>query len=497
MECNVLVDDFIHHRCRALVIGCFEGEVASDPFWQALDASLDGSLGTIIEQGEFTGKVSKSLLVHTLGRGEAERLLLVGLGKRKDATSERFRRAAGAALQTLTRAGVQCFSSVLHEAGGATPEIVQATAEGFCLGNYTFDFYKSEPLERAVCEEVTLLARDEASCLGNEAVVKDVLLVCGAVAFTRDLVMQPGNVATPAYLAERALEMSGRMGVECRVLEREEIERLGMEAFLSVAKGSRQPPRFIVLEYRGGKQDARPVVLVGKGITFDSGGISLKPRDGMERMKDDMAGGAVVLGAIQAAAALRLSVNIVGLVPTAENLPDGGAYKPGDVVRTMAGKTVEVVNTDAEGRMLLCDALYYAQRYRPYALIDVATLTGACVVALGTCATGLMGNDNSLKRALRQAGETTGERLWELPLWEEYGEFMKSDIADLKNAGGATAGTITAGWFLQQFIGKHRWAHLDIAGTAWEEKGGGHLPKGATGCGVRLLVEYLKGMAER
>ncbi|HEY6838544.1 MAG TPA: leucyl aminopeptidase [Geobacteraceae bacterium] len=493
MECKVLIDDCVHHRCRALVVGCFEGEVFSDPLLRSLDAVLAGALEAIVDQGEFGGQANKSLLVHTLGKGEAERLFLVGLGKRREATPERFRRAAGSALQALSKAGVQRFASVLHEAGDAAPEVVRATAEGFYLGNYSFDCYKSEPLERSVCEEVTFLTRDEVTCRSAEDVIRETALVCGAVAFTRDLVTHPGNVATPAYLAERALEMSGRMGVECRVLEREEIERLGMEAFLSVAKGSRQPPRFIVLEYRGGKQDARPIVLVGKGVTFDSGGISLKPRDGMERMKDDMAGGAAVLGAIQAAAGLRLPVNIVGLVPTAENLPDGGAYKPGDVVRTMAGKTVEVVNTDAEGRMLLCDALYYAQRYRPSVLIDVATLTGACVVALGTCATGLMGNDNGLKRALRQAGETTGERLWELPLWEEYGELMKSDIADLKNAGGPTAGTITAGWFLGQFVGKYRWAHLDIAGTAWEDKGGGHLPKGATGCGVRLLVEFLKG----
>lgn len=493
MECKVVVDDPVVHRCRALVVGCFEGEAASDPLVRALDASLDGSLSELIGQGEFSGKANKSLLVHTLGKVAAERLLLVGLGKRRDVKAERFRRAAGVALQTLGKSGVQRFSSVLHEAGEGKAEIVQATVEGFCLGNYTFDFYRSEPPERVLCDDVTLVARDEPSCREHEAVAREASVVCGAVAFTRDLVMQPGNVATPAYLAERAVEMSGRMGVECHVLEREEIERLGMEAFLAVAKGSRQPPRFIVLEYGGGKQGVRPVVIVGKGVTFDSGGISLKPREGMERMKDDMAGGAVVLGTIQAAAALRLPVNLVGLIPTAENLPDGGAYKPGDVVHTMSGKTVEIVNTDAEGRMLLCDALHYAQRYRPSALIDVATLTGACIVALGTCATGLMGNDPGLKRALQQAGEVAGERLWELPLWEEYGELVKSDIADLKNAGGATAGTITAGWFLQQFVGRCRWAHLDIAGTAWEEKGSGHLPKGATGCGVRLLVEYLKG----
>jgi len=260
-----------------------------------------------------------------------------------------------------------------------------------------------------------------------------------------------------------------------------------------VAKGSCQPPRFIILEYRGAAEQKRPIVLVGKGITFDSGGISLKPREGMEKMKNDMAGGAAVLGTVTAAARLGLPVNLVGLIPSAENLPGGRAYKPGDLVRAMAGKTVEIVNTDAEGRLILCDALHYAQRYRPAALIDIATLTGACVVALGTFASGLMGNDDILVRALKRAGEASGERLWELPVWDDYGELMKSDIADLKNAGGPTAGTISAGWFLKQFAGKTKWSHLDIAGTAWEEKGRPYLPKGATGVGVRLLIEYLRG----
>jgi leucyl aminopeptidase len=280
-------------------------------------------------------------------------------------------------------------------------------------------------------------------------------------------------------------------------MERDEMERNGMEALLAVAKGSCQPPRFIILEYHGGATAERPTVLVGKGITFDSGGISLKPREGMEKMKNDMAGGAAVLGTVTAAARLGLPVNLVGLIPCAENLPGGRAYKPGDLVRSMAGKTIEIVNTDAEGRLVLCDALHYAQKYRPAALIDLATLTGACVVALGTFSSGVMGNDVRLVKALQQAGEASGERLWELPLWDEYGELMKSDVADLKNAGGATAGTISAGWFLKQFAGKAKWAHLDIAGTAWEEKGRPYLPKGATGIGVRLLIEFLRKSGHR
>jgi leucyl aminopeptidase len=233
-------------------------------------------------------------------------------------------------------------------------------------------------------------------------------------------------------------------------------------------------------------------VLVGKGITFDSGGISLKPREGMEKMKSDMAGAAVVMGTLMAVASVKLPVNVVGLIPTAENLPGGGACRPGDVVKSMSGQTIEIVNTDAEGRLILCDALHHARSYKPSAIIDIATLTGACVVALGGFATGLMGNDGQLITSLKEAGEATGERVWELPLWEEYGEFMKSDIADMKNSGGSSAGTISAAWFLKSFVGDAKWAHLDIAGTAWEEKGRHYLPKGATGTGVRLLVEYLR-----
>lgn len=273
----------------------------------------------------------------------------------------------------------------------------------------------------------------------------------------------------------------------------DELEQLGMNALVAVGKGSAEPPRLIVLEYRGAGDSGRPVVLVGKGITFDSGGISIKPGAGMEEMKTDMAGGAAVLGTMEAAAGLGLGVNLVGIIPTAENMPDGKACKPGDVVTSLSGQTIEITNTDAEGRLILCDALHYAQKYRPTAMIDLATLTGACVVALGHEASGLMGNDKRLIERLKQAATRCGERVWELPLWDEYGEVMKSDIADLKNAGSRDGGCITAGWFLKQFVAKTRWAHLDIAGTAWNDKARPYVPKGASGVGVRLLIQFLRG----
>jgi leucyl aminopeptidase len=314
------------------------------------------------------------------------------------------------------------------------------------------------------------------------------------VTLSRDLVSHPGNIVTTGYLAETAHELATRHGLICKIIERDELERLGMNALLAVGKGSVEPQRLIVLEYRGAGEKVRPVVLVGKGITFDSGGISIKPGAGMEEMKTDMAGSAAVLGAISAAAGLKLPINLIGIIPTAENMPDGKAYKPGDVITSMSGTTIEITNTDAEGRLVLCDALHYALSYKPSVMIDLATLTGACVVALGHEASGLMGNEQHVVDALKKAGEVTGERVWELPVWDSYGEAMKSDIADLKNAGSRDGGSITAGWFLKQFVGNTHWAHLDIAGTAWSDKARPYCPKGATGVGVRLLIEYLKGI---
>jgi leucyl aminopeptidase len=413
-----------------------------------------------------------------------------------DLSRDRLRQAAGSAVLALRRAEVKKADSILHLAAAAGEGWLAATIEGHILGGYSFDRYKTGNESNGLVAEMTLMVTEPAvlDAFRREAIESRV--ICEAVTLARELVDQPANVATPAFLADWAKEVCGSHGIGCQVMERNEMERNGMEALLAVGKGSNQPPRFIIMEYRGADAKKRPTVLVGKGITFDSGGISLKPREGMEKMKNDMAGGAAVLGAVTAAARLGLPVNVVGLIPAAENLPGGRAYKPGDLLTSMSGKTIEIVNTDAEGRLVLCDALHYAQRFRPAALIDIATLTGACVVALGSFASGLMGNDEGLARALEKAGEASGERLWQLPLWDEYGELMKSDIADLKNAGGPAAGTISAGWFLRQFAGKSKWAHLDIAGTAWEEKGRPYLPKGATGVGVRLLIEYLRGVAK-
>jgi leucyl aminopeptidase len=327
--------------------------------------------------------------------------------------------------------------------------------------------------------------------LAERAIEKAGYIVEG-VTLARNLVNEPGNIKSPAYLASQARELAEQVGIKCEILDQDQLAALGFGALLGVAQGSTRTPKLITLEYNGGNHDAQPIVLVGKGVVFDAGGISLKPAEKMDEMKMDMAGGAVVLGVLKAAALLKLPVNLVGIVPAVENLPSGSAYRPGDILTSLSGKTIEVLNTDAEGRLILADALTYAARYRPRVVIDLATLTGACIIALGHHAAAVLGNHDGLIRQLILAGENSGEKLWQLPLWQEYATQLKSHVADMKNIGGRPAGTITAAAFLQKFADNYTWAHIDIAGTAWEEKGQPYTPKGGTGFGVRLLLDYLQ-----
>jgi leucyl aminopeptidase len=492
MKIDTCTANPLENSTPALVIGCFED--GNDDLYSACDAALDGCLGRLAASREFSGKINTTRLLHSLGRLAAERLLLVGLGKRAELDHERLRQAAGTAVQALRNARVATFSSALHLAA-PLPRALEAVTVGTILGSYAFEQYKTKEMDqRFGFDGMCLLLEKGSDAEAARSLIERSEIVCRGVRLARDLVTQPGNVVTTGYLADTARELADRHGLECRIFEQSELEMLGMNALVGVGKGAAEPPRLIVLEYSGAGAKGRPVVLVGKGITFDSGGISIKPGAGMEEMKTDMAGAAAVLGTMAAAAGLKLPVNLVGIVPTAENMPDGKAYKPGDLLKSLSGTTIEITNTDAEGRLVLCDALHFAQQYQPAALIDLATLTGACVVALGHEASGLMGSDQRLIDALKGAGERCGERLWQLPLWDEYGEAMKSDIADLKNASASRdGGSITAGWFLKQFVGQTRWAHLDIAGTAWSKTARPYCPKGATGVGVRLLIEYLLG----
>ena len=358
---------------------------------------------------------------------------------------------------------------------------------------YRFLKYKTneESDRKKDIRTITIVSEDVSAVGDAQKGINIGTIISDATVMVRDMVSSPSIDMTPAIIAAKARSIAKEYGLKFHVYERGHLQKLGMGAFLGVASGSAQPPKFIVIEYRrGGKKPF--IALVGKTITFDSGGISIKPAENMDKMKDDMSGGAAVLGTLRVAAALKLPLNIVGLLPATENMPSGSAYKPGDILRTLSGKTIEIINTDAEGRLVLSDALSYACKYEPAVIVDVATLTGACTIALGHEAIGMLGSDDNLKRKIRDAGEKTGERVWELPLWEEYFDQIKSDIADMKNAGGRAAGVITAAALLSKFVEKYPWVHLDIASTAWTEKDRPYTPKGATGVGVRLLTQFLR-----
>ncbi len=493
MEIRVKVGEPERELSEALVIGVYEGEELEERVI-ALDRALAGRIKEILSAGDFKGKPNQLHILYTEGKIGAKRVLLVGLGKRADISLEKVRQVAGRALCHLRDLGITTAHFLLLGIGrsGITERLsAQAIIEGGLLGLYRFILYKTdnEDKKKETREIVILLGKGED--LGEAAVGAQVgKAIAEATNFTRDMVNQPSNDMTPTKLAEIAQDLARRHNLSCKVLDKDEIVRTGMGAFYGVSKGSQEPPKFIILEYKK-KEQMPPIILVGKSITFDSGGISIKPSEGMERMKYDMAGGAIALGVIKALAEMDLPLNVIALLPATENLPSGSALKPGDILHSLSGKTIEIISTDAEGRLALADALAYAKRYNPSAIIDIATLTRACVIALGNNAIGMMGNDDNLKLRIKEAGEATSEKVWELPLWDEYKEQIKSDVADIKNTGGQPAGVITAGMFLKEFVEGTHWVHLDIAGLAWNDKEKPYIPKGASGVGVRLLTKFL------
>ncbi len=432
---------------------------------------------------EFSGKKQEVLLVPAPEDIRPRRILFLGLGKKEALSPEQVRQAGGKALAYLRDLGMRkpAFSTILVTSLKQSPADF---VEGALLGLYQYEKYRSEKSGKKIAA-FTIIARPSRKLTQD---IRRVETLAAAVAFARDLVNAPANEMTPTGLARAATSLK-RKTLSVKVLGKKEMEKLGMGAYLAISYGSAEPPKFIVLEYRGSRKP--PVVLIGKSITFDSGGLSLKPSDNMEKMKYDMAGGAAVLGVMKAAAEMKLPVHLVGLLPATENLPGGCATRPGDVVRSLSGKTVEIVNTDAEGRLALADALAYAKRFNPAAIIDIATLTGACAITFGGEAMAMMGNDRSLLDAFRTAGEKTYERVWEMPLLEEYKEYLKSDIADMRNVGTRIGSLMASAYFLYEFAGQTPWVHLDIAGTAWVEKDRPYLPKGASGIGVRLIYAIL------
>jgi leucyl aminopeptidase len=468
-------------------------------FVQPVDAAVDGMIRRLLETEEFRGKSGELFAMPAPGL-PFRRLLLLGLGEEQKVNPATLRRAAATAVRNLMERRLRrgaLLAPTLRRVGAS--EAGQALAEGAILGSYRFDQYRTgDELPKAPEKLILVSGTPEAAAPSRQG-VRVGTIVAESTNLARDLSNEPGSVHTPAWLAGRARALGREVGLRVRVLGPQELEREKMGGILAVGRGSEHPPRLIVVEYRPSpaRRGAPTVALVGKGITFDSGGISLKSPPTMPEMKHDMSGGATVFGTLRAAALLRLPLHLVGIVAAAENMPDARAYLPGDVVHTASGKTVEVLNTDAEGRIVLADALHYAHRFEPAAIIDVATLTGACVIALGTHCSGLMGNDEALKRRAVESGDRTGERAWPLPLWDEYKEQIKGQVADLKNTGGREGSTILAGAFLSHFVGDRPWIHLDIAGTAHTTKGLPDCVPGATGVGVRLLVDLLQHWGRR
>ncbi|HUE95031.1 MAG TPA: leucyl aminopeptidase [Longimicrobiaceae bacterium] len=499
MEISVQRTRWVDHPTPLLVLPSFEGDDAASGALGELSEALEGQLRDVLARGDYRGKEGQTLVLYPRPGSQAfDRLLLVGLGKRGEVDLERIRRAGGTAAKQAAKYELDRFSIVLPGFDEIEPGAAgRAFSEGVGLGAYLFDEFKSkegpdaqkQPLTRAA-----LLEADEPRAAALEEAVRVGSALASGECFARTLGNLPGNVATPDYLAERAREFDARFGMKVTVLGPAELEKEGLRTLLAVSRGSAEEPRLIVLEHRRGR-GGPPIALVGKGLTFDSGGISIKPAAGMEEMKFDMCGGAAVLGAMHAIGELQIPIDIVAVVPAAENLLSGSAMKPGDIIRSHGGKTIEVVNTDAEGRLILADALSYVRRFEPAAVVDVATLTGSCVMALGHHASAIMGNDEGLLQEVRGAGDRVAERVWPMPMFQEYREQIKSEYADIKNSGGRPAGAITAGWFLREFVGDTPWVHLDIAGTAYGDGKLSYQTKGATGVPTRLLVEWVLSRA--
>ena len=480
-------------RSPCLVVGVYSARKLSEAASQ-IDAVAGGAIAAILRRGDHQDKTGQSLLLHHVPHLASERVLLVGCGKEKEFNEARYREATAAAVSALKNTGATEATSYLTELEVKGRDIawkLRQAVEVTEAALYRFDQLKSKKHDdsnRRALRRLILAVSKRSDLAAGENAVREGEAVAAGVKLAKDLGNLPGNICTPTYLAEQALDLAKQYSkIKTTIVDEPEMKKLGMGALLSVSRGSRQPPKLIVLEYRGRGDDSAPVALVGKGLTFDAGGISIKPAANMDEMKFDMCGGASVLGAIKAAAELKLRVNIVGVIPSSENLPDGDANKPGDIVTSMSGQTIEVLNTDAEGRLILCDALTYVARFKPAVVVDIATLTGACVIALGNHASGLMGNNDALARELLNAGKYTHDRAWQLPLWDEYQKQLDSNFADMANIGGREAGAIIGGSFLARYTRDYKWAHLDIAGTAWKSGA----DKGATGRPVALLAHFL------
>ena len=500
VEIKVEKGDLARHPAKAVIVNLFEGVGKPGGGTGAVDWALDGAIGQLIADGEIKGKKNELTLIHTLGKLPTPRVLVAGLGKQTQFSLDTVRDITGTALRRLRGAAATTVATIVHGAGIAGLEAeacAQAIAEGAIMGLYRFDRLKKPEEDQRRIDSLTLVESDESKLEALKRGVERGRILGAAANHARDMANEPSNLFTPAIMAERAQALAKDAGLACQVLDREEMEKLGMGALLGVAAGSAQPPKFIILRHRGNERNKGTIGLLGKGITFDSGGISIKPSAGMERMKGDMSGGAAVISAMWALSKLEAPVNVTALIPATENMPSGTAIKPGDVLRAMNGKTIEVINTDAEGRLILADAICYARNENLSPVIDVATLTGAMQIALGPAATGFTATDDSLAEAVVKAGQACGERMWRFPLIDEYRKSLKSTVADIKNTGNRYGGAISAAKFLHFFAEDTPWVHIDMAPTDSVDKDKGAFVKGATGIPTRTLVHLVLGMAEK
>ena len=495
MEFNVKSGSPEKQRSACIVVGVYEPRRLSGVAEQ-LDAISEGYISNLLRRGDLEGKAGQMLLLHHVPNVLSERVLLVGCGKERELDERQYKQIIAKTIQTLNETGSMeavCFLTELHVKGRDTYWKVRQAVETSQDTLYTFLQLKTKKGEpRRPLRKIVFNVPTRRELTVGERAIEHGLAVARGAKVTKDVANMPPNICNPAYLWEQAQQMAEEYGsVNVEVVNEANMKDLGMNSYLAVGRGSENESLMSIIHHKGGADDQAPLVLVGKGLTFDSGGISLKPGDGMDEMKYDMGGAASVLGVMHTVAALNLPINVIGVLAGCENMPDANAYRPGDILTTMSGQTVEVLNTDAEGRLVLCDALTYVERFDPETVVDVATLTGACIIALGKHATGLMSTHNPLAHELLNASEQASDRAWRLPLWDDYQEQLESPFADMANIGGRPAGSITAGCFLSRFTKKYNWAHLDIAGTAWNSGKN----KGATGRPVPMLAQFLMNRA--
>jgi len=499
MEIKVVAGDITKIETGAIILNFFEGMETLNGDIAAVDKALDGAISQLITPGEIKGKLNEITIIHSLGKLPAARVVIAGLGKKQELTQDRIRGVVAETCRLLRQKGVDNIATIAQGAGIGNIGLeaaAQAVTGGALLGVYSFRKHITKEAEYGEIKQLLIVNSDQTKLPILEQGCNRGKVLAEATNLARDMVNEPANLMTPTHMAETAVRLAKTYGLEVKVLDREEMQELGMGALLGVAQGSRQPPKFIVLHYKGGNSTEIDVALVGKGITFDSGGISIKPSEGMAEMKGDMAGGAAVMAAIGAIAQFKPRINVMAVIPTTENLPSENALKPGDIVTAMNGKTIEIISTDAEGRLILADALAYANKLGAKSIVDVATLTGACRIALGDVCSGAFSNNQELVDKVIASGAEAGELIWQMPMYDQYKEQNKSDIADIKNLASRWGGAITAAQFLAEFAGDTPWVHLDIAGTSLSEKERNYLVKGATGVPVRTLVNLVLSLTK-